>query len=120
MLINGWHCHPNGETNTDLEFGRLHAASELSQDPAAFLARHKLRDVVGDCLRWIAAADVAAVLEAAKSNPLHDDGLTPYHWFMGEMQDSLKLWNERMDGIDMEPVCEAVRRKLFVARGGGQ
>jgi hypothetical protein len=104
----------------NLHFSELHAAAELSQDPAAFLARHGLRDVVGDCLRWIERADVQAVLEAAKSNPLHDDGLTPFHWFMGEMQDSLGLWSEQTDGIDMEPVREAVRRKLFVARGGGR
>ena len=104
-----------------LDFAELHAGSVMSQDPAAFLARNGLRDVVGDCLAYTATADVGAVLEAAKSNPIYDDGLTPFHWFYGEMADALRLHEERMDGIDMEPVGEAIRRKLFVAaRGGGQ
>ena len=99
------------------DFAELHAGSEMSSNPAAFLARNGLRDVVGDCLKWVTSADVPAVLEAAKSNPIYDAGLAPFNWFYGEMADALRLHEERLDGIDMEPVREAIRRKLFVARG---
>ena len=115
MLINGWRCHPDGTINADLEFGRLHAAALLSQNPAAFLARHGLRDVVGECLKWIERVDARAALATAKGRDTHDPELTPYHWLWGEMSDALKLHNERLDGIDLEPVNEAVRRKLWKA-----
>jgi hypothetical protein len=101
-----------------LDFAELHAGSEMSPDPAVFLARNGLRDGIGDGRAYIAAADVDAVLEAAKSNPVYDAGLTPFHWFYGEMADALKLWEERLDGINLEPVNEAIRRKLFVAARG--
>ena len=98
----------------NLSFAEIHAAALLSQDPAAFLARHGLRDVVGDCLQWIDAADVPAVLAGARE--CNRAGLSPAQTLMGECFDALKLWEERIDGIDFEPVEEACRRRVWVAQ----
>ena len=98
----------------NLSFAELHAAALLSQDPAAYLARHGLRDVVGECLKWIAAADVPAVLAGARECNRAGD-LTPAQTLMGECFDALKLWDEQIDGIDFEPVEEAARRRVWVA-----
>lgn len=97
----------------NLNFAELHAAALLSQDPAAYLARHGLRDVVGECLRWIEAADVAAVLAGASECNLA--AATPAQTLLGECFDALRLWDEHVDGIDFEPVEEAARRRVWVA-----
>lgn len=83
MLINGWRCHPDGTINADLEFGRLHAAALLSQNPAAFLARHGLRDVVGECLKWIERVDARAALAAAEAE---ENALSPFVYGMGDAE----------------------------------
>ena len=98
----------------NLSFAELHAASAVSLDPAAYLARHGLRDVVGECLAWIATADVPAVLAGASE--CNRVGLSPAQTLMGECFDALKLWDERLDGIDFEPVEEAARRRVWVAQ----
>ena len=99
----------------NLSFAELHAAALCSLDPAAYLARHGLRDVVGECLRWIAAADVPAVLAGASECNRAGDP-TPAQTLMGECFDALKLWDEQLDGIDFEPVEEAARRRVWVAQ----
>ena len=98
-------------------FAELHATALLSQDPAAYLTRQGLRDIFGDCAKWIAAADVQAVIAGA-SEANTCEGATPYQVFFGEMIDALKFWEEQTDGFDWEPVRELVRRKLFVAARG--
>ena len=98
----------------NLNFEQIHAASALSQDPAAYLARHGLRDVVGECLRWIERADVAAVLAGA-SEGNRAAGATKDQIFWGEMADALNLWSEQLQGIDLEPVTVAIARHLWKA-----
>ena len=97
----------------NLTFAELHAASELSQDPAAYLARNGLRDVVGECLKWANAADMRVVMSSLSgTNAAAGNALRAV---LGECFDALNLWEEQLDGINFGAVEFKIEGRLFQA-----